>query len=303
MTNTLTWNIKPIQVPKINANLLSVVALRNSPMKKLIILTIFLCLLGAIWYFGHHRPTQEMLQAEPKKVYKAVPPNIPEKPTMIPRPTDTTTQESPSTEVALEETSEDTSTETLMDDTVEVVQTGPLKGLPLDVAKEIHKEYTAASRERAKRYHEWDLRWQAHRERDRALFDKEIAHGDAILADSKKQRENLYAFFALMSPEALEAERKEALKTQSAEDVDRFFKRVSEFGAAKTPEQIEQDAQSLQENREARALARRALEAEREEITRERDELQRTKPLPPNLGLDEFYTEWKTRNRTKSAPP
>ena len=28
-------------------------------------------------------------------------------------------------------------------DTVEVVHTGPLKGLPLDLAKEIHKEYTA----------------------------------------------------------------------------------------------------------------------------------------------------------------
>jgi hypothetical protein len=272
-------------------------------MKKLIILTIFLCLLGAIWYFGHHRPTQEMLQAEPKKVYKAVPPNIPEKPTMIPRPTDTTTQESPSTEVALEETSEDTSTGTLMDDTVEVVQTGPLKGLPLDLAKEIHKEYTDASIARAKRYDEWYQQWQAHRERDRALVKKELAHGDAVLADSKKQRENLLAFFALMSPEALEAARKDALKTQPAEVVDSFFRRVAEFGPVKTPEQIEQDAQSLQENRVALAQASRALEAEREEITRERDELQRTKPLPPNLGLDEFYTEWKKRNSTKPTPP
>lgn len=303
MTNTLTWNIKPIQGLKINANLLSVVALRNSPMKKLIILTIFLCLLGAIWYFGHHRPTQEMLQAEPKKVYKAVPPNIPEKPTMIPRPTDTTTQESPSTEVALEETSEDTSTGTVMDDTVEVVQTGPLKGLPLDLAKEIHKEYTAASRARAKRYDKWYQRWQAHRERDEALVKKELAHGDAVLADSKKSRENLLAFFALMSPEALEAARKDALKTQPAEVVDSFFRRVAEFGPVKTPEEIEQDAQALEKNRETLAMAKRELVAEREQITRERDELQRTKPLPPNLGLDEFYTEWKTRNRTKSPPP
>lgn len=189
------------------------------------------------------------------------------------------------------------------DDTVEIVQTGPLKGLPLDVAKEIHKEYTAASRERAKRYHEWDQQWQAHRERDGALVKKELALGDAVLADSKKSLENVLAFFALMSPEALEAAREDALKTQSAEDVDIFFSRVEAFGAAKTPEQIEQDEQSLQENKEARALARRALEAEREEITREREELQRTKPLPPNLGLDEFYTEWKKRNSTKSSPP
>lgn len=277
---------------------------RNSPMKKLIMLTIFLAVcLGAIWYFGHQRPTQEMLQAEPKKVYKAVPSNIPEKPTTIPRPTDTTTQESTSAEVDLEETSEDTSTGTVMDDTVEIVQTGPLKGLPLDLAKEIHKEYTAASIARAKRYDEWYQRWQAHRERDRALFDKEIAHGDAILADSKKQRENVLAAFALMSPEQLEAARKDALKTQPAEVVDSFFTKVKEFGPVKTPEQIEQDAQRLQENKEVLARKLQELKVEREQFNRERDELQRTKPLPPNLGLDEFYTEWKKRNSTKPTPP
>ena len=193
----------------------------------------------------------------------------------------------------------DDSDVSISDDTVEVVHTGPLKGLPLDLAKEIHKEYTAASRARAQRYDEWYQRWQAHRERDAALVKKELAHGDAVLADSKKSRENGLASFALMSPEQLEAARKEALKTQPAEAVDLFFRQVAAYGTAKTPEQIEQDAQSLQENRVALAQAWRALEAEREEITLERDELQRTKPLPPNLGLDEFYTEWKKRNRTK----
>ena len=198
---------------------------------------------------------------------------------------------------------DDDSDVSISDDTVEIVHTGPLKGLPLDLAKEIHKEYTAASRERAKRYHEWDLRRKDHKERDIALAKKELAHGDALLADSKKQRENLLAAFALMSPEALEAERKEALKTQSAEDVDRFFRQVAEFGTAKSPEQIEQDAQALAENRETLAIAKRELVAEREQIQREWEELQRTKPLPPNLGLDEFYTEWKKRNSTKPTPP
>ena len=63
----------------------------------------------------------------------------------------------------------DDSDVSISDDTVEVVHTGPLKGLPLDLAKEIHKEYTAASRARAQRYDEWYQRWQAHRERDAAL--------------------------------------------------------------------------------------------------------------------------------------
>ncbi len=51
------------------------------------------------------------------------------------------------------------------------------------------------------------------------------------------------------------------------------------------------------------AIVKRELVAEREQIQREWEELQRTKPLPPNLDLDEFYTEWKKRNSTKPTPP
>ena len=191
----------------------------------------------------------------------------------------------------------------ISDDTVEIVQTGPLKGLPLDVAKEIHKEYTAASLARAKRYDEWDQRRRAYKEKDIALAKRELAHGDAVLADSKKHRENRLAFFALMSPEALEAARKEALKTLPAEQVDSFFGQVAAYSTAKSPEELNQEAQALAENKEALDLAWRELVAEREQFTREWEELQRTKPLPPNLGLDEFYTEWKKRNSTKPTPP
>ena len=179
------------------------------------------------------------------------------------------------------------------DDTVEVVHTGPLKGLPVDLAKEIHKEYTAASIARAKRYDEWYQRWQAHRERDAALVKKELAHGDAVLADSKKSRENGLASFALMSPEQLEAVRKEALKTQPAEEVDRLFAKVKAYSTAKTPEEINQAVQDFKKTRETLLIKRQELAAEREQLTREWEELQRTEPLPPNLGLDEFYTEWK----------
>ena len=192
---------------------------------------------------------------------------------------------------------------TMPGDTVEVVQTGPFKGLPLDVAKEIHKEYTAASLARAKRYDEWDQRRRAYKEKDIALAKRELAHVDAVLADSKKHRENRLAFFALMSPEALEAARKEALKTLPAEQVDSFFRSVAEFGISKSAEEVNQEAQALAENHKALNLAGRELEAEREQFTREWEEIKRTKPLPPNLGLDEFYTEWKKRNSTKPSPP
>ena len=189
------------------------------------------------------------------------------------------------------------------DDTVEVVHTGPLKGLPVDVAKEIHKEYTAASIARAKRYDEWYQQWEAHRERDRTLVKKELARADAVLANSKKFGETYLAAFALMSPEALETARKELLKTQPAEEVDSFFTKVKAYGTSKSREQINQEVQDYEKTRETLAIAKRELVAEREQLTREWEELQRTKPLPPNLGLDEFYTEWKKRNSTKPTPP
>lgn len=189
------------------------------------------------------------------------------------------------------------------DDTVEVVQTGPFKGLPLDVAKEIHEEYTAASLARAKRYHEWDLRRRDHKERDIALDKKELAHGDAVLANSKKFGETYLAAFALMSPEALETARKELLKTQPAEEVDSFFTKVKAYGTSKSREQINQEVQDYEKTRETLAIAKRELVAEREQLTREWEELQRTKPLPPHIDLNEFYTEWKKRNSTKPTPP
>ena len=196
----------------------------------------------------------------------------------------------------------DDSDVSISDDTVDVVHTGPLKGLPLDLAKEIHKEYTAASMARAKRYHEWDLRRRDYKEREAALFEKELAHKDAHLANSRKLGDMLLAVYARMSPEQLEEARKEELKTQPAEVVDSFFRRVAEYGTSKSPEEINQAAQDYEKTRESLATERQALVAEREQITREEEELQRTKPLPPNLGLDEFYTEWKKRNSPKSSP-
>ena len=43
--------------------------------KYLIPIYIVLFLIGAtaLWYFGHHRPTQKILEAEPQKVYKSTP--------------------------------------------------------------------------------------------------------------------------------------------------------------------------------------------------------------------------------------
>ncbi len=46
-------------------------------MKKLSVLAylvLFLIVATALWYFGHHRPSQEILRAEPQKIYRSVTP-------------------------------------------------------------------------------------------------------------------------------------------------------------------------------------------------------------------------------------
>jgi hypothetical protein len=35
-------------------------------------LALFLIVATALWYFGHHRPTQEILRTEPQKIYRSV---------------------------------------------------------------------------------------------------------------------------------------------------------------------------------------------------------------------------------------
>ena len=195
--------------------------------------------------------------------------------------------------------SHDHSDVSISTDTTEVVQSGTLKGLPLDVAYEIQEEYRAASIKRATQYHEWYQRRKALKERDIALAEKELAHGKNVLADSKNLREHILSVFANLSPEQLDAEREKALKTHPAEEVDLFFEYIAAYGTAKTPEQLEQSAQNLQINQETLAITREALKVEREQIQREWEEVQRTEIPSPNIDLNEFYTEWKERNNTK----
>jgi hypothetical protein len=37
-------------------------------------LALFLIVATALWYFGHHRPAQEILRAEPQQIYRSVTP-------------------------------------------------------------------------------------------------------------------------------------------------------------------------------------------------------------------------------------
>lgn len=39
-------------------------------------IALFLIAATAVWYFGHHRPAQEILKAEPEKVYRTTLPSV-----------------------------------------------------------------------------------------------------------------------------------------------------------------------------------------------------------------------------------
>ena len=195
------------------------------------------------------------------------------------------------------------------EDSVKVMQSGILKGLPMDVAKGIQEEYRVASMARATRYHEWDMRRRDHHKRDMALVDEELAHGAALISSSNEGSERTLTVLASYPPEHLEVVRTELLKTQSAENIEPIFRRISEIRATKSPEQLLETALSHQQNKETQAIEMQAwqlkfeqLNREREQLNREREQLMRTKPPSPNIDFNEFYTEWKERNNTKSSP-
>ena len=61
--------------------------MRKYPMP--IYIVLFLIGATALWYFGHHRPAQRLLKAEPKKVYKSTTPLQPSRLSVEPVPSDT----------------------------------------------------------------------------------------------------------------------------------------------------------------------------------------------------------------------
>ena len=56
----------------------------------LIYVVLFLIGATALWYFGHHRPAQKILTAEPKRVYKSTPLQSSSDLSVKPEPSDTT---------------------------------------------------------------------------------------------------------------------------------------------------------------------------------------------------------------------
>ena len=80
--------------------------------KHLMPIYVVLFLIGAtaLWYFGHHRPAQKILEAEPKKIYKSTP--LPPKSLSVkPGPSETIQEPRADTNIETEDTDDTSTTE------------------------------------------------------------------------------------------------------------------------------------------------------------------------------------------------
>lgn len=166
-------------------------------------------------------------------------------------------------------------------DGVEVVTSGPLKGMTLEEAKAAEMQRRAETLAAAEKRWKWELRRDALKKRYLANVDKVIASAEATIASADAELETMLSLYALMSPEQLEYAREEALKTLPAEKVEAFFDALANHRTTKTPEQLTKDAQDILKSREAHDIARREIEVESQQIALEYEELERTEPPIP----------------------
>lgn len=166
-------------------------------------------------------------------------------------------------------------------DGVEVVTSGPLKGMTLEEAKEAEYKRRAETLEAAKKRRQWERRRDALKKRDIENSRKVRASARATLASADAELDAMLSLYALMTPEQLEYVREEALKNMPAEKVEAFFDALANHRTTKTPEQLTKDAQDILKSREAHKIARREIEIESQQIALEYEELKRTEPPIP----------------------
>ncbi len=166
-------------------------------------------------------------------------------------------------------------------DGVEVVTSGPLKGMTLEEAKEAEYKRRAETLAAAEKRFQWELRRDALKKRYLANVDKLRASARATIASADAELDAMLSLYALMTPEQLEYAREEALKTLPAEKVEAFFDALANHRTTKTPEQLTKDAQDILKSREAIRIADREIEVESQQIALEYEELNRTEPPIP----------------------
>lgn len=161
---------------------------------------------------------------------------------------------------------------------VEIVTSGPYKGMTREAAKEASRRELQEAKAAATRRHEWNLRYRAASQQLRENIRKQIALGDTLVESADAELSAMLALLSLLSDEQLDYARQELLKDYPSADVDPFFAAIANSTARKTPEQLDKDIRKLLSSREAYDAVDRELEIEWMAIQQEFAELDRTKP-------------------------
>lgn len=163
-------------------------------------------------------------------------------------------------------------------ESVEVVTSGPLKGMEVEAAKAFANQQFADAKAAAAKRQEWELRRKALSQRRSKNIKQTVALAELSSKSVDDELATMLSVFKLMSEDQLEQMRQELLKTEPADKVNAFFNDLAN-ASTKTPEQIQRDAEEILKSHEAYKTARWELQVEWEQIMLEDAELERTKPF------------------------
>lgn len=161
---------------------------------------------------------------------------------------------------------------------VEVVTSGPLKGMEVEAAKAFARQHLADAKAAVRKRHEWELKRKEIRQQQSKNGEQSR---NLAIASTKRGDDELgliLSVYKLMPEEQREQARQKLLQTEPAEKVNAFFDNVAN-ASTKTPDQIQRDAKDILKSREAFRVAYRELQIEREQILLELEELDRSKPF------------------------
>ena len=188
-----------------------------------IYVVLFLVGATALWYFGHHRPAQKILEAEPKRVYKSIPLK-PADLSVKPTPSDAVQKpREEDTDVEVEDTDNAARSEKIDDSEVHSEGTDSEK----PASQEALSAEDAAAAEALEKYLTAESDYQAAEERLKRVFP--FKDTDPAMSAAREAKEAL----AESDYQAVVEELGEVLVSFESMDTDQIKSAVEAFNAAK----------------------------------------------------------------------
>ena len=188
-----------------------------------IYIAVFLIGATALWYFGHHRPAQKILEAEPKRVYKSIPLK-PADLSVKPTPSDAVQKpREEDTDVEVEDTDNAARSEKIDDSEVHSEGTDSEK----PASQEALSAEDAAAAEALEKYLTAESDYQAAEERLKRVFP--FKDTDPAMSAAREAKEAL----AESDYQAVVEELGEVLVSFESMDTDQIKSAVEAFNEAK----------------------------------------------------------------------